>query len=323
MAETAVDRLARMLSIVTYVHGKGRVLLSELVERFNVSERQLRADLELMWMTGLPGYAGGDLIDVHVDDDTVSLSNVEHMGITRPLRLTTDEAIALLVGIEALAAAPALHDSEVVAETGQILRDAVGEAAAAAEQVRLQLVDDEGSRAARDQVGAVIRLGMAQGRRLEITYVSAADQTSTREVDPLQLFTADGNVYLRAWCYAATDERLFRLDRIGDVTILEQPAAVTNLARAGDGPFGAFEGDEVTITVRTSASWVLPYLNATNQIQDGATVRATINVADRAWFRGLLLSLGGEVVDVQPPTYLTEARRVARQALAAYEALGQ
>ena len=55
-------------------------------------------------MCGLPGYGPGDLIDMAFDGDRVTLTY--DAGIDRPLRLTPDEALALVVALRMLAETP-------------------------------------------------------------------------------------------------------------------------------------------------------------------------------------------------------------------------
>ena len=55
-------------------------------------------------MCGLPGYGPGDLIDMAFDGDRVTITY--DAGIDRPLRLTQDEALALVVALRMLAQVP-------------------------------------------------------------------------------------------------------------------------------------------------------------------------------------------------------------------------
>src|SRR5205814_1575265 len=71
------------------------IRVAEAAADLGVTERQLREDLELLWMCGLPGYGPGDLIDMAFDGDRVTVTY--DAGIDRPLRLTPDEALALVV----------------------------------------------------------------------------------------------------------------------------------------------------------------------------------------------------------------------------------
>src|SRR5690606_40263136 len=80
------------------------VCSSDLAADLGVSQAQLRDDLELLWVCGLPGYGPGDLIDMAFDGDRVTLTY--DAGIDRPLRLTPDEAVALVVALRMLAETP-------------------------------------------------------------------------------------------------------------------------------------------------------------------------------------------------------------------------
>ncbi|HET6479025.1 MAG TPA: protein pafC, partial [Actinoplanes sp.] len=83
------DRLGRLLNLVPYLLARPGILVAEAAADLGVGERQLREDLELLWVCGLPGYGPGDLIDMALDGDRVTISH--DAGIDRPLRLTQDE----------------------------------------------------------------------------------------------------------------------------------------------------------------------------------------------------------------------------------------
>ena len=63
-------------------------------------------------MCGLPGYGPGDLIDLSFEGDRVRVTFPAGMG--RPLRLTTDEAVALVVALRTLLELPGLAEREAV-----------------------------------------------------------------------------------------------------------------------------------------------------------------------------------------------------------------
>ena len=100
----AGDHLPRLLALVPYLLAHPGARLADVAREFGVSEQRLRADLDLLWVCGLPGHGPGDLIDVSYEGERVTLSNAE--TIARPLRLTADEALALIVALRALADVP-------------------------------------------------------------------------------------------------------------------------------------------------------------------------------------------------------------------------
>ncbi|HEX5812858.1 MAG TPA: protein pafC, partial [Pseudonocardia sp.] len=76
------DRLPRLLSLVPYLLARPGIPVAEAAADFGITERQLRRDLELLWMCGLPGYGPGDLIDMALDGDRVTITY--DAGIDRP-----------------------------------------------------------------------------------------------------------------------------------------------------------------------------------------------------------------------------------------------
>src|SRR4051794_20337157 len=125
---TSVDRLGRLLNLVPYLLARPGILISEAAADLDVSERQLREDLELLWVCGLPGYGPGDLIDMAFDGDRVTITY--DAGIDRPLRLTQDEALALVVALRLLAELPGAEDGAAVERALAKIESAAGDAAA-------------------------------------------------------------------------------------------------------------------------------------------------------------------------------------------------
>ncbi len=108
----SADRLARLLNLVPYLLARPGIAVAEAAAGLGVTERQLREDLELLWVCGLPGYGPGDLIDMAFDGDRVTITY--DAGIDRPLRLTQDEALALVVALRMLAETPGTGNRDAI-----------------------------------------------------------------------------------------------------------------------------------------------------------------------------------------------------------------
>ena len=194
-------RLRRVLALVPYVLAHPGVPITELAERFEVSEAELERDLELLPLCGLPPYTADRLMDVWMVDGTVEIRLAEYFE--RPLRLTPAEGLALLAAGRALLSVPG--------------SDPHGPLATALD--KLDVVLDAGGRLA-VHVGGSDHLEELQdaasaSEQVEIDYYSfARDEMTTRIVDPWRVFHAFGAWYLAAWCHRANAERLFRVDRV-------------------------------------------------------------------------------------------------------------
>jgi proteasome accessory factor C len=155
-------------------------------------------------------------------------------------------------------------------------------------------------------------------------YSASRDETGERTVDPLRLFEADGRNYLEAWCRQAEGLRVFRLDRIEDVTILAERAAVPEGAQPRDLSQGVFQpaSEHLLVGLRLGPAyaWVADYYVAEDVAEEAEGLLVSLRVADPGWVRALVLGSAGQV-EVLSPDWLAEGIRAeAARALAAYSA---
>src|SRR5215475_13917564 len=173
-ANTAGDRVARLLNLVPYLLAQPGIEIAQAAAELDITERQLREDLELLWVCGLPGYGPGDLIDMALDGDRVTITY--DAGIDRPLRLTPDEALALVVALRMLAEMPGIDGRDAIERALAKIEAAAGDLADA--PVAVRITGDGGA----DRVAA-IRHVVERRHALRITYYTAArDATSDRVV---------------------------------------------------------------------------------------------------------------------------------------------
>lgn len=306
--EGVAARLPRLLALVPYLLVRPGVSIEEVAADFSITVRQLRRDLELLWMCGLPGYGPGDLIDLSFEGDSVTVTF--DAGMRRPLRLSRAEATALVVALRALAETPGVVD------TGS-MRRALAKIEAAAGQtdgVVLGLATrEEGALVA-------VRDALDHRRALHIRYYTPSrDTVSERSVDPMRLLLVEGRSYLEAWCRAVEEVRLFRLDRIEHVRTLDEPAVPPRHARPTDVSAGLFRAQPdqriAVLTLAPDARWVAEYYPVEELIEgEGGAATVRMRYAETSWMVRLVLGLGGDVLVRDPPEL---AAAVAERALAA------
>lgn len=306
--EGIAARLPRLLALVPYLLVRPGVPIEEAAADFAVTVRQLRRDLELLWMCGLPGYGPGDLIDLSFEGDTVTVGF--DAGMRRPLRLSGAEATALVVALRALAETPGVTDAGSV-------RRALAKIEAAAGQADGVVV----GLATREEVAlAAVREALDHRRALRICYYTPArDAVSERTVDPMRLLLVEGRSYLESWCRAAEGVRLFRLDRIEHVTTLNEPALPPPHARPTDVSAGLFRAQPdqriAVLTLAPDARWVAEYYPVEELVEgDGGAATVRMRYTETGWMVRLVLGLGADVVVRDPPEL---AAAVAERALAA------
>ena len=255
---TSRAQVRRLLSLVPYLREHDGVAMTEVAAAFGISLKTLREDLSVLWMCGMPGLTPGDLIDIDMDavdgEGVIHLSNADYL--TRPLRLSADEALALVLALRTL---------REVAGPGK--RDAVDRALkkleAAAGNVPTTDQATVAVTAARDDIQARVNDGLQRGKRLDLTYdVASRAETTRRMVDPLRVFVLEGYGYLEAWCYSANALRTFRLDRIAavEVTSIDVAAHDVKLKDLSTGWWEALrDAPLVTLELQPWAAWVAEY----------------------------------------------------------------
>ncbi|TDE92515.1 YafY family transcriptional regulator [Occultella glacieicola] len=320
MADTAEDRLVRMLALITYLEGHPSVPVADVAAHFGVTEGQVLLDIDTLWVAGTPGYLPDDLIDFSVDDheqNRLTLTNAR--GMDRPLRLGPQEAVALLVALRSLQATPALAQDPVLASTIDKLRAAAGEAAGAADAVDVYVgAEDVGERL------SALRSALADGRQVRLRYVSGSDVVSERVVDPLQLLTDAERWFLYAWCHRADGVRQFRLDRMLEVEVLDSGApAHPDVALTGStDPELTTAQWHVRLELASRARWVAEkYPSAAVTDLEEGWFAVELDVVNLAWLHNLVLGLGADVRAVQPPEVAESIAERAQAALDAYGAL--
>jgi proteasome accessory factor C len=307
----ARDQVGRLLALVPYIQSRDEVSLEQAAADFGVRPAQIVKDLHVLWFCGLPGLGMGDLIDIDMDalegEGVIRLSNADYL--TRPLRLGSSEASALIVALRALRDGGDESVRPVVDRTLAKLEAAAGDGAALAAQVDVHLSDtDAGLTALRRELERAVQ----EGRQVRLGYyVPARDEATDRTVDPLRIVTAEGHTYLDAWCRTAEDRRLFRLDRVSSAEVLDSPVADHSDLPPRDLSEGIFSPSPddllATLLLEPSARWVAEYypVESTEEAGGGA-LRVRLRVGDPEWLTRLMLRLGG-AAQVEEPTDLSDA----------------
>jgi proteasome accessory factor C len=325
-ASGAKDQVARLLTLVPYLHAKGtgEVRLDEAARALGVDERTLVRDLRVLFLCGLPGGYPDDLIDVDIDalmapdgDRVIRVSNADYLS--RPLRLTPNEATAIIVALRALrGGAVSAETREVVDRALAKLEQAAAEGAAAAR------VDPGESGVDPELARLRLRLerAIAERRQVRLSYwVPTRDEESDRVVDPRGVVTLRGVDYLDAWCHSAEAPRSFRLDRIRTAEVLD--SQVTTPAEGprdlADGFFTQGDVTVATLRLAPEARWVVEYYSpvGVRPLPDGG-VEVDLQVADERWLTRLLLRLAPYATVLAPADFTESFSVAARQALSLY-----
>jgi proteasome accessory factor C len=337
-SRASTARLQRLLALVPYVTSRKVASVEETAAAFGLSEQQLVDDLNMLWCVELRAPDPYCPIDLSYEGGEIVVSQADPVG--RPLRLGADEASALLVALRMLAdvepvltsedaqrpgeemttgeAAARTGTSAVVSRVIAKLEAASGEAAALSSQVAVQ-VDAPGL-----AVLSRARQALTARRRVHLTYyVPGRDEATERDVDLMRLVVVDGRSYLEGWCRRAEGVRLFRVDRVVAIEVLDAPAEVPAGAEPKDIDQGLYQPgpDDLRIVLELAPDgrWVADYYpcEEVTEIGDGR-LRVVLRTADPRWVRRLALRLGDRGRLIEPAGLVSEVRTQAAAALAHY-----
>jgi proteasome accessory factor C len=213
-----IPRLRRILTMIPLLRSRPGISVNELGRELGASRKEILADLNRIFLCGVPPYLPHDYILVSNEGDHVSIDFADHFA--RPARLTLREALALKLAIETL---PPLADEQQDAADAllEAVRELLQKGKGKAEQgspYQLEKLDGHievpGSGALIEKLralGAVLN----KKREVKIAYYSASSNTlKERWIRPYALLDQGGNYYLVSYCLESEETRSFRVDRI-------------------------------------------------------------------------------------------------------------
>lgn len=306
-SDRTARRLSRILAVLPYIIGNDGAEIDDLVERFAYADRgDLVKDLHLVFVTGLPGYGPGDLIDVDMYDDEVFVDAAEYFA--RPLRLTPTEALGLLAAGMTL-----LESDQAPRALGTAVDKLIGVIGADAfESVSFDVPTPVHV--------ATLREAILSGRVVEITYVSiAGNQRTVRQVEGWEVTFSLGNWYFTGHCRRAIDKRTFRVDRIESVNVTDDLYERPDVEPLGPVVYTPSESDHlVEFTVSPAAEWVAEYYPVESNTKPDGTTRIRMSVADPTVAARLLLQLGEEATEPRGDAVLEELASLRSRIRARY-----
>ncbi len=297
------ERLRRLLFLVPYVAEHPGQTVDQVAQALGLTRAALLEELDLLTLVGRPPFQPDDFIDIYVEDDRVYVDLDQRLS--RPPRLTAAEGVALAAAAELLR--PAAQDA--LRSALQKLEKVLPEAARQRYHQMTRQLD----------VSVDAPLGLAplsqaivEHREVELDYFAAGTgQTEHRAVQPHELFSHRGHWYLSAYCKSRKDERLFRLDRIAQLSLTERSFP------AGGAPKSLRPREaSAKVTVRFNPQ-AAPFLQerfgaAGKKEPDGGLVVEVPGDSMR-WLAQWVLSFGGDAEVISPPS-AREAVAVAAKA---------
>lgn len=196
-------RVQRLISIAYLLSMRTEMHIDELIERTGSDRKTIEADLNILMYCGLPPYSPGELFDIYIDDDYVSMMFNE--VFLQPLRLTEQEKSHTVISLKKLQSSAPDQERQAIDDVIALIDESHGQhiEISSHDIVSLDTMTE----------------ALEKNYCLELEYLSLHSASLTqRIIEPIRIFTTASVSYLYGYCRTAQSRRLFRSDRIVSLT---------------------------------------------------------------------------------------------------------
>ncbi len=308
------ERFARLVTLagilIDTARENSKLELRELCERLQISEQELRQDIDVLNVVNFGG--GSYVLYAEIQGDQIEV-DPEPYGdnFAQPARLLPLEAKALIAAIDLVG--EHLPEGSLASARDKIVEALGRDPATDGLQITSAKGDDS-------EIARVVSSAIADRRLLAIEhYKEAEDDFTTRTIEPYQLLNGLEGWYVHAFEPAKDHTRSFRLDRIRSADVL----AETFELREGIEP--EMNSWPTTGEVPTSARarvWISPERarwaredgRVVEELKDGAVI-VELPYGGNDYLAREILKEAGDAVVLEPED-AREAVRGAAEALA-------
>ena len=291
---------SRLFKIVYHLLDKGQATAPELAEKFEVSVRTIYRDIDALSGAGIPIYAEtGRNGGIHLMDDFVLDKAV----------LSEEEKQEILTALQSINTTQNISSSQTLQKLSAIFNLSL-------ENWFEVDFSRWGNKGTDNEKFELLKTAVIHCKSVKIRYASSYEVISERIVQPCKLAYKGMSWYLKAFCTEKQDWRVFKLNRILDLEILDESFPHRNFPKPIDS--SEAEYNQITLRFPKEMSYrVYDEFDRTQiQRQDNGDLIVSAKMPEDTWLIGFLLSFGIQV-EVIEPLYLKNV--IAEQAKQIYE----
>ena len=305
MSESALDRTARALDLIPYLLEHQGISIAELAQVFGVTEKQMNDDLILIHMCGLPGYTPLELIEMYYEDGYVTVSDPQ--SLTKPRSMNRSEITSLLVSLDLLKSLR----SDAIADEIEGLKIKLRKSLSF-ENPYVVVSDSKNS-----EIVEKLEQAIAKGNALKIVYLSGSkDESTERLILPLEIYQANSNTYLSAWCQTSKSDRTFRLDRIISIENSANDVMVVN-SSAAETKDSALNIE--LLIAKSARNFIEENSSIIESTAEGDGFRVKLHPIDLDWLARTILGFGSGIEVISPTILAVQVKERAQAIKAAYQ----
>lgn len=211
----SVERLEALFALLGSLKRHDVIAIDKLAERLGVDSAALRRDLKSLQYVGVPPFGGGDLLPLELDEDGYLEVTGELPALDRPLRLSFEQALALVLALEIAGFAP---DDALVSKLSHATDDDAHhlDVFELARMLRVTPADPAPA------IFEAVTQALTEGRSLTVKYRRSDGTQTARVIEPYLLFVEGDQWYVTAFCHLRGRVQNFRLNRIESAELVDR-----------------------------------------------------------------------------------------------------
>ena len=291
---------SRLFKIMYHLIDKGHATAPELAKEFEVSVRTIYRDIDALSGAGIPVYAekgrsgGIYLMDGFVLDKAI---------------LSEEEKQEILVALQSINVTQNISSSQTLQKLSAIFN---------LNSENWLEVDFSrwGNQESDNNKFELLKSAIIHCNSVKIHYASSYEVISERVIQPCKLVYKAKAWYLKAFCTEKQDWRVFKLNRILDLEVLDESFSPHNYPNPLDD--SGEDYNQITLRFPKEMAYRVydEFDQAQIQRQKNGDFIVSANMPEDAWLVGFLLSFGTQV-DIISPVSLK--KMIAEQAKRIYE----
>lgn len=283
------------------------ITAKELSEYFGVSVRTVYRDVEMLSAAGIPVYAkqgkngGIAILDNFVLDKSI---------------LSEEEQRQILAALESVQAVEKYNNNSTVSKLSGIFQ---------VESPNWVNIDFSDWSNQRQELFATVKNAIIEKHVLKFQYYNRLSQTSTRLVEPIQLWFKDYTWFLKAYCREKQAMRVFKLTRMKRVEYLDETFEPKPVDLTAEEKFTKATPDsQKMLSFSMKIDECMAYQvydffeeHEITQNKDGSFT-LSLCYPDSEWVYGMILSYGNHATIISPQSLKDEIANRLRKTLENY-----